>query len=218
MADNRDIRLTRLSELKGFQVADGDNDIRGWEVRTPDDRKIGKVEELIVDPTERRVRYMEVKVDGKTLGVDDDRHILVPIGTARLVEGKHDVLIERLPAQGLAGAPAYKRGPITRDYETSLRNYYGATAAGVNDDYYKDDIYDDARLRGRDRDIVRDRDLDRDRALTRDARDTAETMPRLGDNEVTVPLAADQEVIVRRPGSDEEIVIRKNSENDEARD
>jgi hypothetical protein len=43
-------------------------------------------------------------------------------------------------------------------------------------------------------------------------------MPRLGDNEVTVPLAADQEVIVRKPGSDEEIVIRKNRANDEARD
>ena len=84
MANDNEIRLTRLEELKGFQVAEGDHDIRGWEVRTPDDRKIGKVEELIVDPAERRVRYIEVKVDRKALGFDEDRHILVPIGAARI--------------------------------------------------------------------------------------------------------------------------------------
>ena len=205
MANDKDIRLTRLEELKGFQVAEGDHDIRGWEVRTPDDRKIGKVEELIVDPAERRVRYIEVKVDRKALGFDEDRHILVPIGAARIKEDGHDVLIERLPAQGLAGAPPYTRGPITRDYETSLRNYYGATAAGAAADYYRDDLYDDSTLRTRKDDRVSDR-MD------------ATGMPKVGDNEVTVPLVADQEVIVRRPGSDEEIIIRKSKNGDEIRD
>ena len=208
MDKDREIRLTRLEELKGFQVAEGDHDIRGWEVRTPDDRKIGKVEELIVDPAERRVRYMEVKVDGKMLGVDDDRHILVPIGTARLREDGHDVLIERLPAQGLAGAPPYKRGVITRDYETSLREYYGATAASVPADYYRDQIYDDSGLRTRKEDKP-----------AAETASEASSLPRVGDNEVTVPLVADQEVIVRKPGSDEEIIIRKTQSGDrDARD
>jgi len=43
-------------------------------------------------------------------------------------------------------------------------------------------------------------------------------MPRVGDNEVTVPLVSDQEVIVRRAGSDEEILIRKMRNGDEVRD
>ena len=211
MHKDEDIRLARLEELKGFQVAQGDHDIRGWEVRTPDDRKIGKVEELIVDPVERRVRYMEVKVDGKVLGVDDDRHILVPIGTARLKENGHDVLIERLPVQGLAGAPLYKRGPITRDYETSLRNYYGATAASdVHGDYYKDDIYDDTRMWSRKADV--------DAPRIDAARVDPDVMPRIRDNEVTVPLVSDQEVVVRQPGTDAEIVIRKTRNGDEVRD
>ena len=196
MAKDNDLRLTRLEELKGYQVAEGDHDIRGWEVRTPDGNKIGKVEELIVDPAERRVRYMEVKVDHKALGFDDDRHILVPIGAARIKEDGHDVLIERLPAQGLAGAPAYTRGPITRDYETQLRNYYGATAAPGADDYYKDELYDDSRIRSHRLDDT-----------------MMSPLPRFGDNEVTLPLAADQEIIVRQPGGDE-ILIKKTRSGD----
>jgi photosynthetic reaction center H subunit len=191
-AHDGDSRLVRLEELKGFKVAEGDSDIRGWSVKTPDGRKVGRVEELIVDPAERRVLYMEVKADRKVLGVDDDRHILVPIGAARLDEKGHDVLLERLPAQGLAGAPVWKRGPVTREYETSLRNYYGATAVDSSTDYYRDDLYSD-------------------KGFNRVAEGASERswLPRLGDNEVTVPLVGDQEVIVRRPGSSEEIVIRK---------
>lgn len=204
MGRDRDLRLARLEELKGFQIAEGDPDIRGWEVRTPDDRKVGKVEELIVDPIERRVRYMEVKVDRKALDIDDDRHILIPIGTARLKEDKHDVLIERLPARGLAGVPVYKRGPISREYETSLRDYYGASAVDVPENYYKDEIYDDTRMWSRKNDVV-------------DSGDAIAT-PRIGDNEVTLPLASDQEIVVRRPGTSEEIVIKKNKVDDTARD
>jgi sporulation protein YlmC with PRC-barrel domain len=204
MGRDNDLRLARLEELKGFKVAEGDPDIRGWEVRTPDDRKVGKVEELIVDPAERRVRYMEVKVDRKALDIDDDRHILIPIGTARLKEDKHDVLIERLPAQGLAGVPEYKRGPISRDYETSLRDYYGASAVDVPDNYYKDEIYDDSRLWSRGENV--------------DDSNEAAAAPRIGDNEVTLPLASDQEIVVRRAGANEEIVIKKNKIDGEARD
>lgn len=194
-ATDTDSRLVRLEELKGFKVSEGDSDIRGWAVKTPDGRKVGKVEELIVDPAERRVRYMEIKADRKVLGIDDDRHILVPIGAARLDEKGNDVLLERLPAQGLAGVPVWKRGPITREYETALRNYYGAAAVDSSPDYYGDDLYSDKGFR---------------RTSTADGKaDDSSWLPRLGDNEVTVPLVGDQEVIVRRPGSDDEIVIRK---------
>ena len=192
-----DDRLVRLEELKGFQVAEGDRDIRGWTVKTADGKKIGKVEELIVDPAERRVRYMEIKADHKVLGVDDDRHILVPIGTARLRDDGKDVVIERLPARGLAGAPVYKRGKISREYETSLREYYGAAAADSTSDWYRHELYDDS-------------------AVTRRTGPAGEAnaIPRIGENEVTVPLTGDQEVVVRRPGSDDEIVIRKTAAKD----
>jgi photosynthetic reaction center H subunit len=202
--ETTDLNLRRLEDLKDFQVAEGDPDIRGWDVRTPDGKKIGKVEELIVDPAERRARYMELKVDREALGIDDDRHILVPVGAARVREDGHDVLIERLPARGLADAPAYKRGPITRDYETSLRNYYGATVAPSAEDYYRDDLYDEDRFRNRD--------------AARGAAAEVNT-PRIGDNEVTLPLVDDQEIVLRRPDSNDEIVIsRKKTGESETRD
>ncbi|HVF40351.1 MAG TPA: PRC-barrel domain-containing protein, partial [Gemmatimonadaceae bacterium] len=209
-------------ELKNFKVADGDSDIRGWDVKTADGRTIGKVNELIVDPAERRVRYLDVKVKKEILLADDDRHVLVPIGTARLDDRHDDVLIERLPAQGLAGVPPYRPGPITRDYETSLREYYGASAVEPSADYYRHDIYDDKGLHRRSStersaDTI-DRDRDRDHTRDRSAAVDSSMMPQLGDNQVTVPLVGDQEVVIRRPGSDQEIVVRKSTANDDVVD
>ena len=82
----RDGSLARLKELDNYQVADGSEDIRGWEVHTRDGRKIGKVDELIIDTSALRARYIEVKVDKDVSGSDDDRWALVPIGTAQLNE------------------------------------------------------------------------------------------------------------------------------------
>jgi len=121
------------------------------------------------------------------------------------ISGRLSASFRAPAAQGLAGVPVYERGPITRDYETSLRNYYGATAVDVPGDYYKDEIYDDTRLYSTKGDVV-------------NSGDSIPT-PRIGDNEVTLPLAADQEIVVRRPGSNEEILIKKTRTGDtEARD
>lgn len=54
--------LEHLSELKDFRVAEGEPDIRGWDVRTSDRQKVGEVEDLLVDTAEMKVRYIEVKL------------------------------------------------------------------------------------------------------------------------------------------------------------
>jgi len=193
-------RLVRLEEIKDFDIAKGSRDIRGWNVKTPDGRNIGKVDELIVDADAKRVRYMDVKIDRKALGVADDRHILVPIGAAQLSETGDDVLLDRLPARGLANAPAYSRGPITSEYEASVRDYYNAAGTDSGASYHGDEMYDDKRLRH-----------DQTRGASGDL---GSITPKFGDNEVTLPLTDDQEVIIRRPGSDQEMVIRKSTAPD----
>lgn len=196
---DRSGRLLRLEETKNFGVAEGSQDIRGWSVKTPDGQTIGKVDELIVDTVAKRVRYMDVKIDRKAMGLKDDRHVLIPIGAAQLNERANDVLIERLPARGIADAPAYSRGPITPEYESSIRSYYGGTGSDDSADYYGHDMYNDNRLRS---DPARQHD---------NAGDLSSITPRFGDNEVTLPIMDDQEVIIRRPGSDQEMVIRKST-------
>ena len=200
--NDRSGRLVRLEEAKDFDIAKGSRDIRGWHVKTPDGRDIGKVDELIVDQAAKRVRYMDVKVDRKALGIGDDRHILIPIGAAQLNEDGKNVMIERLPARGLAEAPAYSRGPITSEYEGMVRDYYGAVGNDDAANYYGHELYDDGRVpntsqppRGKPGDL-------------------SAMAPRFGDNEVTLPTSDDQEVIVRKIGSDQEMVIRKSTAPD----
>ena len=116
-----ELGLARLKELKNFQVVEGDHDIRGWRVRVPEGTVVGRVDELIVDQADRKVRYVEIEVDRKALNIDHNRHVLVPIGAVGLNAEKKDVLLERLPLKGLAGVPADERGPIAEGQEVVVR-------------------------------------------------------------------------------------------------
>ncbi len=55
--------LAHLDELDDFKIAEGEPDIRGWDVRGADGQKLGKVEDLLVDTAALKVRYIEVKLD-----------------------------------------------------------------------------------------------------------------------------------------------------------
>lgn len=137
--------LGRLDDLDDFEIADGEPDIRGWDVRTTPDRKIGEVKGLIVDTAAMQVRYMEVKVNKDVLGTDDDQYVLVPIGAARLDDDDDNVFIDRLPTTGLAGAPRF-HGNITDDNDRRLRDYY---ATGFGKSARHEDLFDQNRFYGK---------------------------------------------------------------------
>lgn len=151
--DERDLtsRLVHLDDVDDFKVADGDPDIRGWDVRTADGRKIGRVEDLIVDTGLMKVRYIEAKLDREVTRTDGDRHVLIPIGTARLDDDEDDVYLSTsiVDPQQL---PEYDRSHFDRDYEVSLRGRFGGTSADLSGnedtDFYRNDLYDDARFFG----------------------------------------------------------------------
>ena len=138
-------RVVPLDQLDDFEVSEGDPDIRGWEVLASDGRKIGEVDDLLIDRAAMKVRYLDVDLDDDH---GDDRHILVPIGYARLDESEDHVFVDGLSAADLAGIPAYEHDVVTRDYETTLRGRYdrgfGGTAAGQ--DFYASDLYDADRF------------------------------------------------------------------------
>ena len=144
--------LVHLDQLDDYKVADGEPDIRGWSVRTSDGRKLGKVEDLLVDLDAMKVRYMEVELDRKELSLKEDRHVLVPVGTARLNDDDDVVIVSR-PSAELVGLPAYSRGTMTPDQERALRErYVGAPTAArtkKSDDLYGDEGFDDRSFFGK---------------------------------------------------------------------
>lgn len=56
-------RATPLRYLRRYRIADGDPDVRGWEVVGGDGRRIGSVNDLLVDTAEGKVRYLDVQLD-----------------------------------------------------------------------------------------------------------------------------------------------------------
>lgn len=167
--------LARLKDLNDYRVADGDEDIRGWEVRTPDGRKVGKVEELIIDTSALKARYMEVKVDKDITDAAEDRWAFVPVGTATLNEKQKQVVIDRFPTNALFTADERKRQALSREVELSLREEYGVAstrpvadkAPQGDDDFYADALYDEERLRRK-----RESEVRRDAYISRQEGDT----------------------------------------------
>ncbi|CAN5638392.1 DUF2382 domain-containing protein [soil metagenome] len=158
MANEMD-RVVPLDELDDFKVASGDPDVRGWDVVASDGRKIGSVDNLLIDTGAMKVRYLDVDLDDEVVGSDDDRHILIPIGYARLNEDDDRIRVDSLNSTDISGLPAYKHEPLTREYETSLRERFsGGTTTGTtatntgisrdNAEFYANEGYDDNQFYG----------------------------------------------------------------------
>ena len=108
-------RIAPLSELDDFKVADGNPDIRGWDVMTQDGRTVGEVDELLVDTSAMKVRYMAIDLDDDVAG--SDRKVLVPISAAQLDVDDQRVLVIGISAEQFATLPEYRREAFDRDYD-----------------------------------------------------------------------------------------------------
>lgn len=148
-------RVGSLSDLSDFEVADGEPDIRGWTVVGHDRREIGEVHDLIVDTTAMKVRYMDVEIKRTVDTTDRDRHVLIPIGYARLDEEGNRVMVNNIATTAAESLSAYDHGPITRDQEMALHQQYAhaSPAAGAmperDRDYYGHERFDESRFWGK---------------------------------------------------------------------
>lgn len=135
MHDENLDRVVPLNQLDDFKVAEGDPDVRGWDVVSADGSKIGEVDELLVDTSAMKVRYLDVDLNDELVAGDPDRHVLVPIGYARLERERDCVVVDNLNATDLQALPAYGHGPLTRDFESSVRESFrrptGTAGAGA---------------------------------------------------------------------------------------
>jgi hypothetical protein len=117
--------LKHLRDLNDVGVAEGNPDIRGWGVRSMSGRKLGEIDDLLVDSGVMKVRYAELKLEhtvaeqvAKTEGqtdprVEPSRYALVPIGLLRIDE-RHDVARLTARAAQLVGLPVHEADSPTR--------------------------------------------------------------------------------------------------------
>ena len=129
-----------LADLDDYTVAEGDPDPRGWEVMSSDNQKVGEVKDLLVDVQAMKVRYLEVELDRDLTG-EPDRHVLFPVGTARM-DDELDRVIVGIDASLALGMPLYQKdGAVKREYEDSLFTTMGMSPSmpagpGIAPDVY----------------------------------------------------------------------------------
>jgi hypothetical protein len=97
-------RLVALSTLDSWKVTDGDPDIRGWEIRTVNNRQLGVVNDLLVDPDAGEAVLLDVDLPGSA------RHTFVPIRVVQIDRERRVILMDSadLPVDDLerTNAPA----------------------------------------------------------------------------------------------------------------
>jgi uncharacterized protein (TIGR02271 family) len=150
----------RLQELGGsdYEIADGQHDIRGWDVKDANGKKIGEVDELIFDVQTQKVRYIVLDMDDNDFDLDD-REVLVPIGIAELHDKGDDVILPGVTTEHLRLLPEYEEGNIGADVENKIRNAFagvgGAALTGAaltsgtantDDDFYNHNHFNEDNL------------------------------------------------------------------------
>jgi sporulation protein YlmC with PRC-barrel domain len=146
----------RLQELdrSDFEIVNGEPDIRGWDVKNTAGQKIGEVEELIVDASQKKVRYMVVDLNNNELKFDHHK-VLIPIGLAELYKDGDDVVLPNVNAEQLRLLPDYDNDQLNPEIERRIcsvlgRNKETMHASNRNDEhdseFYSHDYYNDDNL------------------------------------------------------------------------
>jgi sporulation protein YlmC with PRC-barrel domain len=87
--DPRQVRhLMPLRELKRYRLLKGEPDIRGWSVYTSNGREVGRVAELLADPTIGEVVMLEVDLTGS------NRRVMAPIRAAWIDRASKRVILD----------------------------------------------------------------------------------------------------------------------------
>lgn len=127
-------RLVPLEQLDGYRLAEGEPDIRGWDVRTLNGREIGEIEELLVDPDHGEVVMIEVEL--REGGV----HAEVPIRSVQLDRSAKAVLVDSGDVDARYDQRARDRmAAVERDADREIRDdrdrrvTYGARDVHVSD-------------------------------------------------------------------------------------
>ncbi|HEX7050844.1 MAG TPA: DUF2382 domain-containing protein [Longimicrobiales bacterium] len=202
MANEPD-RIVPLNQLSDFEVAEGEPDVTGWDVIGSDGRKIGEVDQLLVDTTAMKVRYLDVDIEDDLLEPGEDRHVLIPIGFARLHEDENRVLVDNLPSEEVADLPDYGHEPVTREMEAMVRERFerGAVGAAPTEEIYERETFEEGPSYGARRELREER-----RELREERREPSEERREAREERREVP---EERAELRVTRSEEELNVGK---------
>lgn len=121
MSDDRKTELMKLSDT-ARTVAAGDEDIRGRDVKSRGGEDLGKVDDLLIDPEEDKVRFLVV-ASGGFLGLGETKSFIPVDAVSRITA--EEVHIDRAREE-VAAAPVYNPDLVAeRDYYENVYAYYG---------------------------------------------------------------------------------------------
>ncbi|WP_116951601.1 PRC-barrel domain-containing protein [Jiangella endophytica] len=111
--------LVRMTD-SGLAVT-ADDDVRGREVVDRNGDEVGTVDDLVVDPEDEKVRFLQVG-SGGFLGLGAQKQ-LIPVDAVVKIDEKVHIAQDR---GHVAGAPAYDPDLVpAREYYEELYGYYG---------------------------------------------------------------------------------------------
>ncbi|HVG14277.1 MAG TPA: PRC-barrel domain-containing protein [Chitinophagaceae bacterium] len=155
-------KLKRLQELRGsgYEVAKGQPDIRGWEVRNDQGHLIGKVHELIFDSRANKVRYMIINVNDSREMQLEKRTIMVPIGLAVLEQKDDDVILQNVTPFQLRALPRYSKEDLGTRSEHAISTVFGrdtkfsanttsSSEEEVDESFYNNEMFDETNMYNR---------------------------------------------------------------------
>jgi photosynthetic reaction center H subunit len=102
-----------------YEIADGNPEIQGWDIKDDSGERVGKVRNLLFNPSSKKVRYIVADLDATSA-----RRILIPIGLAELHETDDEVYLPGITAGQLAAAPDYSDDAIADLYEEQVLNTF----------------------------------------------------------------------------------------------
>jgi uncharacterized protein (TIGR02271 family) len=212
--------LCKLSDAD-YEVAPGEHDVRGWTVVLGNDEKIGKVDDLIIDPAAGKVRYLDVDVD-RSAGLDRDRHVLVPIGGAQLDRDEEEVVLTGMSRAALLKLPDYDGKMYASGYDDTFRSHLSNEFASKRVTRSAEELRVGKRMekKGEVRvakhvetehvrqtvPLMREEVHVERRPVERAVGSAAE----LRNDEIVVPVMEEEAVVEKRPVVKEEIVISKH--------
>lgn len=158
--DLNEFENSRLEELSGsdFEIADGQPDIKGWDVKNERNEVIGDIHELLFNPKTKQVRYIVVDTDANDLKLEA-RKILIPIGVVELHADDDYVVVPQIEVSHIFGLPTYEKETFTPEHEQHIRTVFssmgaagmgtGAIGAHPTEDFYEHEQFNQNRIYNR---------------------------------------------------------------------